>query len=77
MHAPYTLRRGGGGGGRSQEYLNEYLSRDPEAYVGKKRTKGRGAVRVLSLAPGNVAGKGWGAGYKEQAEGQCCRTLGC
>lgn len=47
----------------SQEYLNEYLSRDPEACVGK-RTKGRGAVRVLSLAPGNVAGKGWAAGYK-------------
>lgn len=50
----------GVGMGGSREYVNEYLSRDPEACVGKKRAKGRGAVRVLSLAPGNVVGKGWG-----------------
>lgn len=40
------LQLGVGGGrerGRSREYKNEYLSRDPEARVGKKRAKGRGA----------------------------------
>lgn len=36
----------------SQEYWNECLSRDPEVYTGNKRTKGGGATRVLSSAPG-------------------------